>query len=433
MSDKTFAVSRSLHERAVQSIVGGVNSPARAFKSVGGDPLFISKADGCRVWDADRNEYLDYIGSWGPMIAGHTHPKVIETLSDTARKGISFGASTELEIRLAEKIKTMMPSIELVRMVNSGTEATMSALRLARGYTGRSKLLKFTGCYHGHGDSFLIKAGSGALTLGSPDSAGITHGTAADTLVAEYNNLDMVRDIVTSNPGEIAAIIVEPVVGNMGTVLPISGFLEGLRRITEEEGIVLIFDEVMTGFRLARGGAQERYGVTPDLTTLGKIVGGGLPVGAYGGRKEIMEYLAPLGPVYQAGTLSGNPLAMAAGLATLEIIDTPSRYELLENTGNLLGSGLTDAAASAGIAVTVNRAGSMFTVFFNSGPVIDYESASASDTVMFSRFFRAMLENGILFPPSQYEAGFISIVHDIEAITRTIEAARNAFLKCRFA
>ena len=430
MSDRNFAASRSLHDRAEKAIVGGVNSPARAFKSVGGDPLFIAKAEGCHVWDADGNEYIDYIGSWGPMIAGHSHPKVLAALSETAQSGVSFGASTEIEIRLAEKIKSMMPSIQLLRMVNSGTEAAMSALRLARGYTGRNKLLKFTGCYHGHGDSFLIKAGSGALTLGSPDSAGVTPGTAADTLVAEYNDLDMVRTIIAANPGEIAAVIVEPVVGNMGTVPPQPGFLEGLRSITEDEGIVLIFDEVMTGFRLARGGAQERYGVTPDLTTLGKIVGGGLPVGAYGGKKEIMEKLAPLGPVYQAGTLSGNPLAMAAGLATLEIIDSPSTYENLGNAGEELVSGLTDAAKRAGVTVTINRVGSMFTVFFNGGTVIDYGSASASDTGMFSRFFRAMLEEGVLLPPSQFEAGFISTAHDNTVLKQTVDAARKAFTKC---
>ena len=426
-----FNTSRLFHERAVKSIVGGVNSPARAFKSVGGDPLFIQKAKDCWIWDVDGNRYVDYIGSWGPMILGHAHPEVIAAVNAAASKGLSFGASTEIEIQLAEKIHNMIPSIELVRMVNSGTEATMSALRLARGYTGRSKMIKFTGCYHGHCDSFLIKAGSGAMTLGIPDSSGVTQGTSGDTLVAEYNNLGQVQEIVKVNSEQIAAIIVEPIAGNMGTVLPSNGFLEGLRNIADSEGIVLIFDEVMTGFRLSRAGAQGIYGVTPDITTLGKIVGGGLPVGAYGGREDIMDKLAPLGSVYQAGTLSGNPLAMSAGLATLNLIDNNETYSQLENTGRMLTEGLLNAAMEAGVDITINRFGSMFTVFFTSKPVTDFESASSSNTEMFSRFFRSMLKRGILLPPSQFESAFISLKHDSEAIKTTIDIARESFKECR--
>ncbi|MFC1541938.1 glutamate-1-semialdehyde 2,1-aminomutase [Candidatus Latescibacterota bacterium] len=423
----SFAKSGQLHKRAVRSIVGGVNSPARAFKSVGGNPLFIEKAEGALIWDADGNRYIDYIGSWGPMILGHTHPKVIDAVKNAASKGISYGASTEIEIQLAEKIRDMMPSMELIRMVNSGTEATMSALRLARGYTGRSKLIKFTGCYHGHGDSFLIKAGSGAMTLGVPDSSGVTAGIAADTLVAEYNNLDSVRDIAKTHKGQIAAIIVEPVVGNMGTVIPSPGFLEGLREIADEEGIVLIFDEVMTGFRLSRGGAQGLFGITPDLTTIGKILGGGMPVGAYGGKAEIMENLAPLGSVYQAGTLSGNPLAMAAGLATLNLIDIDETYSQLEQAGKVLTEGIYNAAKNESVYITINRVGSMFTVFFTPDPVTDFGSATKSDTELFSRFFRNLLNHGVLLPPSQFEAAFISVKHNNEIIEETINAAGKAF------
>ncbi len=431
MNELNLDKSRLLHERAIKSIVGGVNSPARAFKSVGGDPLFIEKADGAWIWDADGNRYIDYIGSWGPMILGHAHPEVIKAVTKAASKGISYGASTEIEIQLAEKIREMIPSMELIRMVNSGTEATMSALRLARGYTGRSKVIKFTGCYHGHGDSFLIKAGSGALTLGIPDSSGITEGTARDTLVAEYNNLKQVREIVMANSEQIAAIIVEPVAGNMGIVLPSTGFLEGLREIADSDGIILIFDEVMTGFRLSRGGAQGLYGIRPDITTIGKILGGGMPVGAYGGRADIMSKLAPLGSVYQAGTLSGNPLAMAAGLASLNLVDSDEIYIKLENMGNTLAEGILRAAKDTGIDITINRAGSMFTVFFTDKPVIDYKSASSSDTEIFSRFFRSMLEHGVLLPPSQFESAFISLKHSGEAIENTIDAAREAFKECR--
>ena len=430
MRESSFEDSRVLHGRAMRSIVGGVNSPARAFKSVSGDPLFISRAEGCFVWDADGNRYIDYIGSWGPLILGHAHPEVVRAVSAAAERGVSFGASTEIEIELAEKVRAMMPSIELIRMVNSGTEATMSALRLARGYTGREKFLKFAGCYHGHGDSFLIKAGSGALTHGIPDSAGITPGTAADTLTAEFNNLDQVRDILQANRGLIAAVIVEPVAGNMGVVQPLPGFLEGLREITSREGIVLIFDEVMTGFRLSRSGAQGLYGITPDLTTLGKIIGGGLPVGAYGGRKEIMEFVAPVGPVYQAGTLSGNPCAMAAGLETLRLIDSDETYLRLDEVAGRLVEGISDAAKSAGVPVTINRVGSMFTVFFTEQPVVDLNGASSSDTGRFSLFFREMLRCGVLLPPSPFEAAFMSLAHDETVIDETVAAARGALQAC---
>ena len=429
---KTYTIENSLklHERALRSIVGGVNSPARAFKSVGGAPLFVKRAEGSRIWDVDGNSYIDYIGSWGPMILGHARPEIISAINNAASQGTSFGVSTEIEILLAEKIREMMPSIEMLRMVNSGTEATMSALRLARGYTGRAKVLKFAGCYHGHGDSFLIKAGSGALTHGIPDSSGITPGTAGDTLVADYNNLEQVSELISSCRNELAAIIVEPVAGNMGTVPPSPGFLEGLREMATAEGIVLIFDEVMTGFRLSGGGAQELFAVKPDMTTLGKIIGGGLPVGAYGGRADIMQTLAPLGPVYQAGTLSGNPLAMSAGLTALNLIDTKETYIQLERTGNKLASGLKKAAENAGIPVTINRLGSMFTVFFTEGPVKDYRSAVSCDTKRFSRFFRGMLKRGVLLPPSQFEAAFISTVHNNENIDATITAAVEAFQEC---
>lgn len=430
MKELKLERSRYLHEQAVKSIAGGVNSPARAFKSVGGDPLFIKRAEGCRIFDEDGNSYIDYIGSWGPMIAGHAHPEVLDAISVSMKNGVSFGASTELEIKLAEKIKEMMPSIELIRMVNSGTEATMSAIRLARGYTGRNGIIKFNGCYHGHGDSFLIKAGSGAATLGIPDSSGVTPGTAQDTFVAEYNNIIQVEEIIRTNNKQIAAIIVEPVVGNMGTILPKNSFLKKLRDIADKEGIVLIFDEVMTGFRLSREGAQGLYGIKPDLTTLGKIVGGGLPVGAYGGKAEIMRFLAPLGPVYQAGTLSGNPLAMAAGLATLNLIDNEETWIVLEEKGKKLENGILSAAENQGIKITLNRAGSMFTIFFTGEPVNNHPDAMKCDREMFSKFFRLMLERGVLLPPSQFEAAFISLKHDDDAVEKTIAAAEKSFSVC---
>jgi glutamate-1-semialdehyde 2,1-aminomutase len=420
-----FERSRELFARASKSIVGGVNSPARAFRSVGGDPLFADHARECFLWDADGNRYIDYICSWGPLIAGHSHPEVIKTMAQVASRGTSFGVSTEYEILLAEKIRAQMPSIEMLRMVNSGTEATMSAVRLARGFTGRRKVLKFAGCYHGHGDSFLIKAGSGATTLGIPDSAGVTPAIAEDTLVADYNNLEQVQILLEANRDAVAAIIVEPVAGNMGTVLPGAGFLEGLRELSDLFGVVLIFDEVMTGFRVSPGGAQERFKIRPDLTTLGKIIGGGLPVGAYGGKAEIMRHLAPLGPVYQAGTLSGNPLAMAAGLATLNLVDDTGMYDILEEKSRRLADGLLQAAREAGIPVTLNRCGSMFTLFFSGEPVADYPGALKCDTARFSRFFRGMLERGVLLPPSQFEAAFVSTVHDVAVIDETIQAARE--------
>ncbi len=422
-----LARSRMLHDRARISIPCGVNSPARAFASVGGSPLFAAKASGCRITDADGNTYIDYICSWGPLIAGHAHPAVVAAIERAARTGTSFGMTAGAESGLAEAIRRKMPSMDMLRMVNSGTEATMSALRLARGFTGRRKVIKFAGCYHGHGDSFLIKAGSGALTHGVPDSAGITPGTAADTLVASYNDTDGAVALAREHGADLAAIIVEPVAGNMGTVPPAPGFLEGLRAATAETGAVLIFDEVMTGFRVAPGGAQERYGVRPDLTCLGKIVGGGLPVGAYGGRRDIMDRLAPLGPVYQAGTLSGNPLAMAAGLTTLALTDSPGAYDRLESLSATMADGLARVAADAGVPMTVNRVGSMLTVFFTPGPVTGFESALASDTGRFARFFAGMRDRGVLLPPSQFEAAFISLAHDDAAIEHTIEAAREAF------
>jgi len=407
---------------------GGVNSPVRAFKSVGGDPVYIDRACGSRMWDVDGNEYIDYVGSWGPMIVGHAHPRVTEAIKAAAEKGTSFGTSSEAEIEMARLVQQRVPSLEMVRMVNSGTEATMSAMRLARGFTGRNKIIKFEGCYHGHGDSFLSKAGSGVATFGLPDSPGVTPTTAADTLNAIYNDIASVEKLVDENRGEIAAVFIEPVAGNMGCVAPREGFLAELRELCTANDILLIFDEVMCGFRVARGGAQELYGVIPDLTTFGKIIGGGLPVGAYGGRREIMEIIAPAGPVYQAGTLSGNPLAMAAGIETLRIIDDePDFYLKLANTTARLVLGLEDAAAEAGVPVTVNHVGSMFTVFFTDSEVVDFASAKTSDTARFASYFRSMLESGIYLAPSQFEACFISAAHTDADIDKTIESARTAF------
>ena len=407
---------------------GGVNSPVRAFKSVGGDPVYIDRACGSRMWDVDGNEYIDYVGSWGPMIVGHAHPRVTEAIKAAAEKGTSFGTSSEAEIEMARLVQQRVPSLEMVRMVNSGTEATMSAMRLARGFTGRNKIIKFEGCYHGHGDSFLSKAGSGVATFGLPDSPGVTPTTAADTLNAIYNDIASVEKLVDENRGEIAAVFIEPVAGNMGCVAPREGFLAELRELCTANDILLIFDEVMCGFRVARGGAQELYGVIPDLTTFGKIIGGGLPVGAYGGRREIMEIIAPAGPVYQAGTLSGNPLAMAAGTETLRIIDDePDFYLKLANTTARLVLGLEDAAAEAGVPVTVNHVGSMFTVFFTDSEVVDFASAKTSDTARFASYFRSMLDSGIYLAPSQFEACFISAAHTDADIDKTIESARTAF------
>ncbi len=415
--------SDQLFERAKQSTPGGVNSPVRAFRSVGRNPLFITKASGSKVWDADGNEFVDYVGTWGPVILGHAHPRVIEAIKKAATDGTSFGAPTELEVRMAELICKLVPSVEMVRMVNSGTEATMSAIRLARAFTGREKIIKFEGCYHGHGDSFLIKAGSGAMTFGVPDSLGVPAGIAALTLTATFNSLESVCRLITANKDQIAAIIIEPVVGNMGCVPPAKGFLEGLRTACTQEKILLIFDEVMTGFRLAMGGAQELYDIKPDLSTFGKIIGGGLPVGAYGGKREIMQMVAPSGPMYQAGTLSGNPLAMTAGYETLAIIlEQKDFYSQLETKSRQLADGIAENIRTLGVPVTVNQVGSMSTLFFAATEVRDYETAFTSDTKRFGVYFRAMLEQGIYLAPSQFEAGFVSIAHSADDIERTIRA-----------
>jgi glutamate-1-semialdehyde 2,1-aminomutase len=413
-------------ERAQRAIPGGVNSPVRAFGAVGGTPIFFRSAQGCKLVDIDGNEYLDYVMSWGPLILGHAHPAVVQAVSEAATKGTSYGAPTEVETELAELVCSMIPSVERVRFVSSGTEATMSALRLARGYTRRTKLLKFTGCYHGHGDAFLISAGSGALTHGVPDSPGVTPGTAADTIALPYNDLDAVEAAFLRAPDDIAAVIVEPYAGNMGLVLPKSGFLAGLRAITQRFGAVLIFDEVITGFRVAPGGAQEREGVIPDLTTLGKIIGGGLPVGAFGGRAEIMQLLSPEGPVYQAGTLSGNPLAMAAGLATLRRLGEPGVYPALDGVAERYASGLSSLFARYGVPHVATRAASLVGFFFTNGPVFDLESAKRSNAGLYARFFHAMLERGVYLAPSQFEAGFLSLAHAASDVDRTLEAADAA-------
>ena len=407
--------------RAQKLIPGGVNSPVRAFRSVGGAPLFIARADGSRIFDVDGNEYIDYVGSWGPMLLGHRFPPILEALTEVLEIGTSFGAPTEREVDLAQEISDAVPSMEMVRLVSSGTEATMSALRLARGYTGRTLTIKFEGCYHGHVDSLLVKAGSGMATLGIPDTVGVPKAFADTTLALPYNSIDALELAFREHGDQIAAVIVEPVVGNMGCVPPAPGFLEAMRQLTEKHGALLIFDEVMTGFRLARGGAQQRFGIHPDLTTLGKIIGGGLPVGAYGGRADIMAKVAPSGPVYQAGTLSGNPLAVSAGLAMLRHIKThPEIYDQLEARSARLC-----AAAPAG--VTVNRVGSMFTFFFTGEKVTDYESAKTSDTAEFGRFFHWMLGHGIYLAPSQFEAGFVSAAHSDEDISKTLAAAGEYF------
>jgi glutamate-1-semialdehyde 2,1-aminomutase len=425
--------SEALFARAQRLLPGGVNSPVRAFKAVGGVPRFLARAEGARVWDEDGREYVDHVGSWGPMLLGHSHPAVVDAIRRQAGIGTSFGAPSRLEVEMAETLTRLVPSLEKVRMVSSGTEATMAAIRLARGATGRAKIVKFAGCYHGHGDSFLIKAGSGALTFGTPDSPGVTEATARDTLIARFNDLDDVGRRLREHAGAVAAVIVEPVVGNMGTVPPRPGFLEGLRRLCDEHGALLVFDEVMTGFRVARGGAQERYGVRPDLTTLGKVIGAGLPVGAYGGRADLMAQVAPEGPVYQAGTLSGNPLAMAAGLAQLRAIESdPGLYDRLERLGAALESGLAGAISSAGCPCRVARVGSMWTLFFTAREVTDWDVAATCDVARFGRYFHAMLERGHSLAPSQFEANFLSAAHTEKDVAETVEAAR-ASLAAAFA
>jgi glutamate-1-semialdehyde 2,1-aminomutase len=422
------ARSATAFDRAKAVTPGGVNSPVRAFKGVGGSPVFVGSAAGCRLTDVDGNEYIDYVMSWGPLILGHAYPAVIEAVTRAAARGTSYGAPTEAESELAELVVSMVPSVEKVRFCSSGTEATMSALRLARGFTGRDKLVKFAGCYHGHGDSFLISAGSGALTMGTPDSPGITEGTARDTISLPYNDLPAVRAAFEAHGDAIAAVIVEPYVGNMGLVLPRPGFLAGLRALCSEHGALLIFDEVMTGFRVAPGGVQEREGITPDLTTLGKIIGGGLPVGAFGGRAEIMERLSPLGAIYQAGTLSGNPLAMAAGTATLRALGEPGVYARLDALGARFIEGLGTVFARHGVPHQVAQRGSMVGFFFTNEPVTDLTSAKTADTAFYARFFHAMLDRGIYLAPSQFEAGFLSLAHDDAAIDATIGAADDAIV-----
>ncbi|MDI6828621.1 MAG: glutamate-1-semialdehyde 2,1-aminomutase [Armatimonadota bacterium] len=421
--------SATLFEEAQKYIPGGVNSPVRAFKAVGGKPLFISRGKGAYIWDADDNRFIDYVGSWGPLILGHAHPLVVNSICRAAERGLSFGATTEGEIELAKMIVSAVPSIEMVRLVSSGTEAVMSAIRVARGYTGRDKIVKFEGGYHGHADSLLARAGSGLATFGIPDSAGVPASITSDTLVLPYNDIDAVRMLLESIGKEIACIILEPVAGNMGVVLPKENYLADLRELTHKYGIVLIFDEVITGFRLAFGGAQELYGVIPDMTTLGKIIGGGLPIGAYGGKYEIMEKVAPLGPVYQAGTLSGNPVAIAAGIETLRILRDENPYPALEEKTSRLADALANAAENCGIDAAVNQIGSMLTVFFTSENVVDYNTAKTSDTHRYATFFHAMLEEGVYLAPSQFEATFVSTAHTDKDINQTIEAAERAMCK----
>src|SRR5713101_595664 len=428
---RTTTRSEELLDQALALIPGGVNSPVRAFRAVGGTPPFITRGDGPWVWDADGRRYLDLFGSWGPLILVHRHPAVLAALRDQLARGWTFGAPTEGEVRLAATIRERMPSVEMLRLVSSGTEATMSAVRLARAATGRSKILKFAGGYHGHADPLLVEAGSGVATLGIPGTPGITPGAAGDTIVVRYNALPEVQAAFERWPQAMAAVIVEPVAGNMGVVPPGAGFLAGLRELARRDGTLLIFDEVITGFRVARGGAQARYGVTPDLTCLGKVIGGGLPVGAYGGRRDLMELVAPAGPVYQAGTLSGNPLAVTAGIETLKLLKKSGVYRQLEERGRQLGEGLSRAAREAGIAATLNRVGSMMTLFFTPGPVTDYASAKKSDTQAYAKYFRAMLSQGVYLPPSQFEAVFLSTAHTPADLNKTLKAARAAFNKLK--
>jgi glutamate-1-semialdehyde 2,1-aminomutase len=420
--------SEALFSRAQQTIPGGVNSPVRAFKAVGGTPRFITKADGPYIWDADGKQYIDYVQSWGPMVLGHNDSHIRQAVIDASYNGLSFGAPTEAEIIMAETVSKLVPSMEMVRMVNSGTEATMSAIRLSRGYTGRNKIVKFEGCYHGHADSLLVKAGSGALTLGVPSSPGVPENVAEHTLTVEYNNIDSVRAVFEAHGDDIACIIVEPVAGNMNCIPPVDGFLEGLREVCDSHGSLLIFDEVMTGFRVARGGAQERYGITPDLTCLGKVIGGGMPVGCFGGKRDILTHIAPTGPVYQAGTLSGNPIAMAAGLAAMEGIQQEGLYEgIFENTQALV-NGMQQLADKHGIALTTNVAGSMFGLFFTDVErVTNYTQAINCNTEQFKKFYHGMLAEGVYLAPASYEAGFVSKAHDKDIIAKTLAAADKVF------
>ncbi|MFI5294467.1 MAG: glutamate-1-semialdehyde 2,1-aminomutase [Thermodesulfovibrionales bacterium] len=426
---RKFEKSKALFKRAVALIPGGVNSPVRAFKAVGGNPLFIEKARGPRIYDADGNAYLDYVLSWGPMILGHAHPRVVKALKKAVEKGTSFGAPTELEIELAELVLKGYPSMEKVRMVNSGTEATMSAIRVARGFTGRDKIIKFEGCYHGHADGLLVKAGSGAMTFGLPDSPGVPKAYAKNTITLPYNDITALKTMIEKEWRSLACVIIEPVVGNIGCVLPRPGFLETLRKLTRKHGIVLIFDEVMTGFRVSFGGAQAFYGIDPDMTCLGKVIGGGLPVGAYGGKREIMSMVSPEGPVYQAGTLSGNPLAMTAGIETVKELSKKGIYRQIEKKSSLLEKGLADAARRAGAKTRFYRAGSMFCTYFTDTEVVDYTTAKTSDTRKFSKFFSEMLQRGVNLAPSQFEAGFMSLAHTDEDIESTIRAAYEALKK----
>jgi glutamate-1-semialdehyde 2,1-aminomutase len=421
--------SKGLYEEACKWIPGGVNSPVRSGRAVGTTPFFVKQARGCHLVDEDGNRYIDYVGSWGPLIAGHAHPKVVAAIQQAASQGTSYGVPTRLEVEMARKVAGMVPSIEMVRMVNSGTEATMSAIRLARGVTGRKRIIKFNGCYHGHSDCLLVQSGSGLATFGIPGTPGVPEEVVQHTLSLPYNDLEPVKLAMARDDGQIAAIIVEPVAGNMGVVAPLPGFLSGLRRLCDEAGALLIFDEVMTGFRVARGGAQELYGVLPDLTCLGKIIGGGLPVGAYGGRRHIMQRVAPVGDIYQAGTLSGNPLAMSAGLAMLELLEQPEVYDVLEAKARHLAEGLRQAAAAAAVPTILNRVGSMGCAFFTAHPVVDFATAQLADTQAYALFFREMLQQGVYLAPSQFEAFFVSLAHEQSDLDRTIEAAGVAFKK----
>ncbi len=428
--EKIMQHSDQLFESAKQIIPGGVNSPVRAFNGVGGTPCFIKRAEGAYIFDADDKAYIDYVGSWGPMILGHNHPAILNAVIETAKNGLSFGAPTELEIIMAEKVRELVPSMEMLRMVSSGTEATMSAIRLARGYTGRDKILKFEGCYHGHADSLLVKAGSGALTMGVPNSPGIPADFAKHTLTVSYNNLDEVKQIFSEYKDQIACIIVEPVAGNMNCIPPVEGFLEGLRSICDDEGSVLILDEVMTGFRVALGGAQAHYNIVPDLTTLGKVIGGGMPVGAFGGKKEIMDYIAPVGPVYQAGTLSGNPIAMAAGLAALNELSVGNKHQQLSDATEKLAMGFKAAAERNGISLSINYVGAMFGFFFtDEEKITTYAQATACDGEKFKRFFHLMLDEGVYLAPSSFEASFLSTAHTDKEIEATLAAADRCFAK----